>query len=138
MLRFAIGSLAVALTVTLVAPAGASGSELAGLVKPIAEVQKKAERSDFVVVEGRVARVTTGSGSRVIVIFEDDTGSLPLAVPNHLLRHFAGGGPKGGAGPSGVTPQVGRRARVGGQWDHAYLDDGTWGIRVQSAERIED
>jgi hypothetical protein len=138
MLRFAIGSLGFALTVALVAPAGAWEGALAGFVKPIAEVQQKAEPGDFVVVEGRVADVQSGSGSLVIVIFEDDTGSLPMAVPNHLQRHFAGGGPTGGSGPSGVDPQIGRRARVGGLWDHAYLDDDTWGIRVQNVEPIED
>ena len=138
MLRFAIGSLGFALTVALAAPAGAWEGELAGLVKPIAEVKQKAEPGDFVVVEGRVADVQSGSGSLVIVIFEDDTGSVPMAVPNHLQRHFAGGGPTGGSGPSGVDPQIGRRARVGGLWDHAYLDDDTWGIRVQNVEPIED
>jgi len=138
MLRFAIGSIGFALTVALVAPVGAWEGELAGLVQTIAETQEKAESGDFVVVEGRVADVQSGSGSLVIVIFEDDTGSLPLAVPNHLQRHFAGGGPKGGSGPSGVDPQIGRRARVGGLWDHAYMDDDTWGIRVQRVEQIED
>jgi hypothetical protein len=140
MLRAAIGSLGFALSLALVAPAGAWEGEMAGLVKAIAEVKSTAESGDFVVIEGRVADVQSGNGSLVIVIFEDDSGSLPMAVPNHLQRHFAGGGPAGGSGPSGADPQIGRRARVGGRWDRAYIDgaNATWAVRVQRVERLED
>lgn len=69
-----------------------------------------------------------GSGSRYIVTLEDGTGSVPVRVPEHLLRKVGGG----------RTPQNGIRARVGGQWTHAYMDDETWGIHAQTAERVED
>jgi len=140
MLRAAVGSLGFALTLVLAAPVGAWEGELAGLVRPVSEVKEKAQSGDFVVIEGRVVDVQDGNGSLVVVIFEDDTGSLPLSVPNYLLREFAGGGPAGGAGPSGVDPKIGRRARVGGRWDDSYIDgdDDTWAIRVEKVEPIED
>jgi hypothetical protein len=138
MLRSVIGSLGLVLTFTLAAAASAWEGELAGLVKPIAEVQAKAEPGDFVVVEGEVADVKTGNGSLVIVIFKDASGSVPMAVPNSLQRRLAGGGPKGGSGPDGIDPKIGARARVGGRWDHKHMDDSVWGIRVQRVERIED
>jgi hypothetical protein len=125
-------------SLALAVPAAAWKGELADGVTPITEVLEKAEKGDWVIVEGEITRVTTGSGNRLIVFFADATGQIPLAVPNHLLRHFAGGGPKGGSGPGGVTPEVGQRARVGGKWDHAHLDDDTWGIRVQRVEPLED
>ena len=105
---------------------------------PHAEVIERAERGDYVVVQGEVSRLTTGHGNRLIVIFEDGTGEVPLAVPNHLMRRFAGGTAKGGSGPSGIRPKIGKEARVAGQWDHAFLDDKTWGIRVQSVQPLED
>jgi len=137
-LRISVSLASVAVLLALVMPSAAWEGELARAVRPIAEVVAKAESNDFVVVEGRVTDVRSGDGSLVIVIFEDDTGSVPLAVPNHLLRHFAGGGPSGGAGPTGVDPQIGRRARVAGKWDHKAMDNDTWGIRVQRAESLED
>ena len=138
MLRIAIGSMFFAAAVLMAAPVNAWKGEMAGGVKPIAEVLEKAERGDYVIVQGEVERVTKGEGNRLIVYFSDDTGSIPMAVPNHLMRHFKGGGAKGGSGPSGVKPQVGGRARVGGKWDHALMDDSTWGIRVQKVEPLED
>jgi len=138
MFRFRVTAACLALAFALAAAATAWEGELAGVVRPIAEVLEKAESNDFVVVEGRVADVRTGDGSLVIVIFEDDSGSLPLVVPNHLQRHFAGGGPAGGAGPSGAEPRIGRRARVAGKWRHKHMDDDTWGIRVQRVETLED
>jgi hypothetical protein len=110
--------------------------ELAGRVQPIAVVQEKAESGDFVVVEGTVAEVRTGDGSTTIVIFEDRSGTLPLAVPNHLLRKLAGTTPAGGAGPGGISPKIGKSARVGGEWDHKSMDDDTWGIHVQRIEPL--
>lgn len=138
MSRIAVAAFSLALTFALAVPVGAWEGALATYVRTIAEIREKAESGDFVVVEGQVTDVHEGDGSIVIVTFEDATGSLPLAVPNHLQRHFAGGTPQGGAGPSGVDPQIGVRARVGGQWDHKHMDHDTWGIRVQRVERIEN
>jgi hypothetical protein len=65
MLRAAIGSLGFALSLALVAPAGAWEGEMAGLVKAIAEVKSTAESGDFVVIEGRVADVQSGNVAAV-------------------------------------------------------------------------
>jgi hypothetical protein len=138
MLRRRITIACISFALFLAAAAVAWEGALAGAVLPISEVLEKAESNDFVVVEGRVADVRSGNGSLVIVIFEDDSGSLPLVVPNHLQRHFAGGGPAGGSGPSGAEPKIGKRARVGGKWHHKPMDDGTWGIRVQDVQPLGD
>jgi hypothetical protein len=124
------------LVAAFAATAFAWEGEMAGLVKPIAVVQEKAESGDFVVVEGEVADVQTGSGSTVIVIFKDSSGTVPLAVPNHLLRELSGATAQGEAGPSGISPKIGKSARVGGKWDHGHMDNETWGIRVQRVEPI--
>jgi hypothetical protein len=137
MIRFRSATVVFALTFALAAVATAWEGELAGAVQPIATVLEKAERNDYVVVEGRVADTQTGDGSIMIVHFEDDSGSLYLVVPNHLLRHFAGETPAGGAGPSGVDPKIGARARVGGKWNQKPMGEG-WGIQVQRVERIAD
>lgn len=138
MQRLVIGTFGVLLAVMLAAPVSAWKGERPGGVMTIAEVQEAAERGDFVVVEGEIVDVQSGNGNVVIVMLRDATGVVPLRVPNHLQREFAGGGPKGGVGPSGASPQVGRRARVRGQWNHAIMDDSTWGIQVQQAERLGD
>ena len=137
MIRFRIFPVAFALVITLAAVANAWEGELAGGVQPIAAVVEKAEKNDFVVVEGRVADVQIGDGSIVIVRFEDNTGDMYLVIPNHLQRHFAGGTPAGGAGPSGAEPQIGTRARVAGKWNQKPMGEG-WGLHVQRVERIED
>ena len=90
--------------------------------------QERAEAGDYVVVEGRVVNVSMGSGSRYIAILEDETGSLPVRLPEHLRRSFG----------EGRTPGTGGRFRVGGKWTKAYLDDSTWGIHAQKVERLED
>ena len=136
--RFVIGSLVLLLVGAFATTTVAWKGELAEAVRPIAEVQENAESGDYVVIEGRVADVREGDGSVMIVIFEDDTGSVPLAVPNHLLRKFAGATPQGGAGPTGVMPTIGNRARVGGSWDHKHMDQHTWGIHVQRVEPLGD
>ncbi len=136
MQRLVFGVLGSLLVAVFAATAFAWEGEMAGMVQPIAVVQEKAESGDFVVVEGKVADVQTGSGSTTIVIFEDSSGTLPLAVPNHLLRELAGATPQGGAGPGGITPTIGKSARVGGTWDHKQMDNDTWGIRVQRVEPI--
>ena len=61
---------------------------------------------------------------------------VPLVVPNHLKRKLGGAKDTGGTGPDGIQPKVGGRARVGGLWDHKHMDDDTWGIHVQRAERL--
>jgi hypothetical protein len=137
MLRIVFGSLGCLMVAALATNAFAWEGEMAGLVQPIAVVQEKAESGDFVVVEGEVAEVRTGSGSTVIVIFKDSSGTLPLAVPNHLLRDLAGATAQGGAGPGGIVPTIGKSARVGGKWNHKHMDNDTWGIRVQRVEPIE-
>jgi hypothetical protein len=125
------------LVAAFAATAFAWEGEMAGLVQPIAVVQEKAEPGDFVVVEGEVVDVQTGSGSTMIVIFKDSSGTLPLAVPNHLLRKLAGATAQGDAGPSGVSPKIGKSARVGGKWDHEHMNNDTWGIRVQRVEPLD-
>jgi hypothetical protein len=137
MTRIQTAIVAFALTVTLATAATAWEGELADGTSPIAEVVEKAEKNDFVVVEGRVTEVFTGDGSLVIVALEDDTGSMYLVVPNHLQRHFAGGTPAGGSGPSGAEPQIGTYARVAGKWNQKPMGEG-WGLHVQRVERIED
>ena len=137
MTRFCTATAAFAFAIALAAVSTAWEGELAGAVQPISAVLENAEKNDYVVVEGRVTDVRIGDGSIVIVLFEDDTGSLYLVVPNHLQRHFAGGTPAGGAGPSGAEPEIGAHARVAGKWNQKPMGDG-WGIQVQRAERIED
>ena len=137
MTRFCTATAAFAFAIALAAVSTAWEGELAGGVQPISAVLEKAEKNDYVVVEGRVTDVRIGDGSIVIVLFEDDTGSLYLVVPNHLQRHFAGGTPAGGAGPSGAEPEIGAHARVAGKWNQKPLGDG-WGIQVQRVERIGD
>ncbi len=137
MTRFCTATAAFAFAIALAAVSTAWEGELAGAVQPISAVLENAEKNDYVVVEGRVTDVRIGDGSIVIVLFEDDTGSLYLVVPNHLQRHFAGGTPAGGAGPSGAEPEIGAHARVAGKWNQKPMGDG-WGIQVQRAERIGD
>jgi hypothetical protein len=137
MTRFCTATAAFAFAIALAAVSTAWEGELAGAVQPISAVLEKAEKNDYVVVEGRVTDVRIGDGSIVIVLFEDDTGSLYLVVPNHLQRHFAGGTPAGGAGPSGAEPEIGAHARVAGKWNQKPMGEG-WGIQVQRVERIED
>jgi hypothetical protein len=137
MTRFCTATAAFAFAIALAAASTAWQGELAGVVQPISAVLENAEKNDFVVVEGRVTDVQIGDGSIVIVLFEDDTGSLYLVVPNHLQRHFAGGTPAGGAGPSGAEPEIGAHARVAGKWNQKPMGEG-WGIQVQRVERIGD
>lgn len=137
MTRFGTAIVTFALAIALSTAATAWEGELAGGVTSIAEVVEKAEKNDFVIVEGRVADVQIGDGSIVIVRFEDATGSLYLVIPNHLQRHFAGGTAQGGAGPSGASPEIGAHARVGGKWNQKPMGEG-WGIQVQRVESLEE
>lgn len=138
MLRFTVATSACLAALVLPAPAEAWKGELTEGVKTIAEVKEKAEDGDYVVVEGEVADVQWGEGNRMFVTFQDDTDSVLMEVPNHLMRHFAGGSAKGGSGPSGAEPKIGARARVGGDWNQSFMEDGTWGIRVQRVEPLND
>jgi hypothetical protein len=137
MRRLAFELLGFLLVATFAATAFAWEGAMAGLAQPIAVVQEKAESGDFVVVEGKVVDVRTGDGSMAIVIFKDSSGTLPLAVPNSLLRKLAGTTAQGGAGPSGISPKIGKSARVGGEWDRKHMDDDTWGIHVQRIEPLD-
>jgi hypothetical protein len=96
-------------------------------VQSVADLRASAKEGQNVTVEGRITDVGTASGSRRLVTLEDDTGTVLIRVPEHLLRHLNGGN----------DPQVGRRVRVNGKWGHAYLDQDVWGIQAESAERIE-
>ena len=116
-----------AIALAIAAPATAWKGQLEAEVQPIAQVNEKAQSGDRVVVQGHITEVTVGSGSRHIVTLEDDTGSVLVRVPEHLIRHLA----------EGRDPEVGSHVRVAGEWAHAYLDQEIWGIHAQDAERVE-
>ena len=127
-MRAALGAVAcLGLGLALAAPALAWKGELASGVRPISEVNAKAEKGDVVVVEGTIAEVTPGTGSNTIVKLEDATGSVLIRVPEHMLRNLN----------EGRAPEVGRKVRVSGSWTRAYLDRDIWGIQAQNAERVE-
>ena len=119
-----LGTLVLALPLSATAWKGAM---VAG-ARNVAEVQAKAESGDYVTVQGRIVNVEIGSGSRYIVTLEDDTGAVPVRVPEHLRRHFG----------EGNTPQTGGFVRVSGKWTHAYMDQETWGIHAQKVEFLEN
>jgi hypothetical protein len=124
-----------ALCLALAHTAFAWKGELAGGVVSIADVLAKAEAGDFLVVEGEVESYDDGDGSTMVVQFSDSTGTVAVVVPNFLLRNLAGETPEGGAGPEGIEPQVGARARVGGLWEEEPLEH-TWHIRAQRVEPL--
>ena len=100
-----------------------------GTPTPIAEVHERAESGDYVIVEGVVVDVGSGMGSLRLATIEDDTGRVIIALPEHLRREIET--------EPGKSPLY-QRVRVAGKWDHAYMDDGTWGIRASAIERVED
>ena len=100
-----------------------------GTPTPIAEVHERAESGDHVIVEGVVVSVRSGMGSLRIATIEDDTGSVIIALPQHLRREIET--------TPGRSP-LHERVRVAGKWDNAYMDKGTWGIRASAIERVED
>lgn len=112
----------------LAVPASAWKGSLEAGVRSIAEVNEKAESGDHVVVEGTIVEVVVGSGSRYVVTLQDDSGSVPVRVPEHLLRSVG----------DGKSPETGRRVRVGGKWAHAYMDREVWGIHAQTAEPAQN
>ena len=99
----------------------------AAQVRSIADVRGSAKEGDLVTVEGQITDVGTASGSVVLVTLEDDSDSVLVKVPDHMLRKLN----------DGKSPEEDRRVRVSGRWGHAYLDDEVWGIEAQNAERIE-
>ena len=120
-------NLSLALLVALLVPVLAWKGGGAGSVLPIADVLAKAESGDVVSVEGRVTNTTTGSGSLLIAILQDETGQVNVAVPESLTRKLdARQGEAAG----------GQRYRVTGRWDHAHMDTDSWGIYAQQIERL--
>jgi hypothetical protein len=120
-------ALSLALLVALLVPAIAWKGGTSGSVRPIAEVLAKAESGDVVSIEGTVVDSTTGSGSLLIAIFQDETGQVPVVVPDSLIRKLdVQRGEAAG----------GQRYRVTGRWDHKQMDEGTWGIHAQQIERL--
>jgi hypothetical protein len=120
-------SISLALLIALLVPVLAwKGGSAAGVL-PIAQVLEKAESGDVVSIEGKVANSTTGSGSLLIAIFQDESGQVAVAVPDSLMRKLdvrmgeAAGG---------------QRYRVTGRWGHKHMDEGTWGIYAQEIERL--
>jgi hypothetical protein len=108
----------------LAAPATAWKGELAGLVRPIAEVQENAESGDIVTIEGTVTEKRLGNGELIVLRVEDSSGELWVAIPEYVYRDL------------GNSP-LHKKARFFGKWDHKYMDDDTWGIRVQRVERAD-
>ena len=112
---------------TLATPALAwKGKPVSGTAT-IAVVTENAEKGDLVMVEGRITDVGTASGSSRLVTLDDGTGTVLVRVPENLLRRLN----------DGNDPEVGRRVRVSGRWDHAYLDKNVWGIQALDASRVE-
>ena len=106
------------------APAAAWKGELAGMVRPIAEVQEHAESGDIVTIEGTVSEKRNGNGGLIVLRVEDSSGELWVAIPEYVYRDL------------GNSP-LHKRARFFGKWDHKYMDDDVWGIRVQRVEAVE-
>jgi len=108
----------------LAAPAIAWKGELAGMVRPIAEVQEHAESGDMVAVEGTVSEKRSGNGEMIVLRVEDSSGEVWVAIPEYVYRDL------------GNSPLY-KRARFFGKWDHKAMDRDTWGIRVQRVERVD-
>ena len=121
------GLLAVLACLSLAAPALAWKGQPAKGTPTLAEVTANAEKGDVLVVEGTISKLGTASGSARLVTLDDGTGTVLVRVPENMLRRLN----------EGKDPQVGRRVRVTGRWDHAYLDKNVWGIQALDAQRIE-
>ena len=115
---------ACALFALAAAPAAAWKGELSGLVQPITEVQEKAESGDLVAVEGTITEKRSGNGGLIVLRVEDGSGELWVAVPEYVYRDL------------GNSPLY-KQARFFGKWDHKYMDDDVWGIRVQRIEAAD-
>ena len=92
-------------------------------------MHERAESGDYVIVEGVIVDVRSGMGSLRLATIEDDTGSVIIALPQHLRREIET--------TPGRSP-FHERVRVAGKWDNAYMDKGTWGIRATAIQRAED
>jgi hypothetical protein len=126
MIRVLASSLVLALLP--VWPALAWEDASAAGVRPIAEVQEKAESGDYVVVEGQITETRPGMGNLVVGRIEDETGWVYVAVPQHVRRTVE------------EKPELWSWIRVAGRWDHQKLkeqDDAVWGIRAQKVELID-
>jgi len=121
--RLAIVSTCFALGL-VAGPAAAWKGDLAGMVRPIAEVQEHAESGDMVAVEGTVSERRSGNGELIVLRVEDSSGEVWVAIPEYVYRDL------------GNSP-LHKRARFFGKWDHKAMSDKTWGIRVQRVERVE-
>src|SRR5262245_20747890 len=121
------GLFSLALLVALLAPSLAWKGAGATGVLPISEVLAKAESGDVVTIEGQVVDSTTGSGSLLVATFQDESGSVLVAVPDSQIRMLAG---KLGEAAGG------QRYRVTGRWGHHHMDQGTSGIYAQQIERV--
>lgn len=119
--------LATLACLTLSAPAFAWKGQPPKGTSSLAEVHAKAEKGDIVVVEGVIAEIGTASGTARLVTLDDGTDTVLVRVPENMLRRLN----------DGKEPQLGRRVRVSGRWDHAYLDKDVWGIQALDAERAE-
>ncbi|MGI9430816.1 MAG: hypothetical protein ACR2PQ_01295 [Myxococcota bacterium] len=108
----------------LASPAAAWKGELAGMVRPIAEVQERAESGDMVAIEGTVSEKRLGNGEMIVLLVEDASGEVWVAIPEYVYRDL------------GNSP-LHKRARFLGKWDHKAMSDKTWGIRVQRVEPAE-
>jgi DNA/RNA endonuclease YhcR with UshA esterase domain len=111
----------------LAAPAAAWKGAPATGTSTIEEVTANAEKGDIVLVEGVITDLGTASGTTRLVTLDDGTGTVLVRVPENMLRRLNGGN----------DPQLGRRVRVSGRWDQAYLDRDVWGIQALDAERVE-
>jgi hypothetical protein len=116
--------LVAACLLAVAAPAAAWKGELASGVRPIAEVTARAESGDYVMVEGEITEVTTGSGSRRVVTLEDGSGSVLVRVPSTCCAL------NGGVIPGSEV------ACVWAAVDRALPPKETWGIHAQTAERV--
>jgi hypothetical protein len=120
-------ALSLALLIACLAPGLAWKGENSGSVRPIAEVLANAESGDVVSIEGTVVNTTTGSGSLLIAILQDETGQVHVAVPESLTRKLD-------MRPGEATG--GQLYRVIGRWDQKQMDADTWGIYAQQIERL--
>jgi hypothetical protein len=100
-----------------------------GTPMPIQEVHEKAESGDYVIVEGVIVELRSGSGSYRLATLEDDTGRVIVAVPEYLRRTLEK--------TPGENPMY-ERVRAAGKWDHKAMDKGVWGIRASAIERVEE
>jgi DNA/RNA endonuclease YhcR with UshA esterase domain len=121
------GLIAVLACLSFAAPALAWKGQPAKGTPTLAEVTANAEKGDVLVVEGTITKLGTASGSARLVTLDDGTGSVLVRVPENMLRKLNGGN----------DPRVGRKVRVSGRWDHAYLDKDVWGIQALDAESAE-